>query len=469
MRILVWNIQIFTAKRITGQPGTSSAQTAANSESALANLLYIASTVEQANPDVFVILETLSGPGGLATLGTGEGPNGVLGLLAELRSLHSAEWCAVPPLRVNPRIVVEGTAYTETVGVFWRNDRVRFDGPFDWPAGAPNATGPSIRRGTGVAGTYPAPWADAVPGGTTAAAQCRFYNANGDEILFTEAKHRRPYLTTFVERAGAAPRSVRIFSVHTKPGPVAQTAVARLVSLQNQDWMPGNGQVTVFTGDFNLNLRNPSMAELAVVQQMSGRTIYEPNGTLPPSRYLPRARAMPAAYLTNQLLDYAFVYYGTNAEPNPVLPLVVVDRVAGVEPPNLPAFTRDMGQRLATILAIPPHPIYTIAAAPAGAVRAANVTTITTTVNHDLQAGSWFRVAGVANNTFNGEFTVTTTPTAQSFTYAQPRKRNARSGGGTATPSPIADAFRLRWNFGHLGPPAQNVGTSDHLPIFFIV
>ncbi|HEX6041109.1 hypothetical protein [Longimicrobium sp.] len=474
MRILVWNIQFFTDNRISGQPGGTVQQTAANAEGALANLLYIISTVEQTDPDVFVVLETLSSQGGLGTLGTGGGPDGVLGLLAELRGLHSTQWFAVPPLRVNPHQAVEGRTYTESVGVFWRDDRVRFDGPWSWPAGATNAVGPSV-PGAGAAGTYPAPWDAAVPAGTTAAAQYTFTGANGQEILFTGQGHRRPYLTTFTERNGAQ-RRVNLFSVHTKPGTTAGTAVARLGQIMNAGFMPNAGEVVVFAGDFNVDVRNPNAVEWAQVaglafSRLTPVAISPTPAANPPSIYYPRRSATPGQYRRNELLDWALVSYGAGALPAPVLPLLVLDRVAGTAPGGgLPAVTRDMGQTLATIQAAQPLPTYAIAPAPGGAVRAGAVTTITTATVHALQAGDTVRVAGVADGSFNGDFAVTAAPTARTFTYAQPATPGAASGGGTAdTPFPAEDLFRQRWNFGHIGPPANGTGTSDHLPIFFIV
>lgn len=65
-----------------------------------------------------------------------------------------------------------------------------------------------------------------------------------------------------------------------------------------------------------------------------------------------------------------------------------------------------------------------------GAVRAANVVTITTTAPHGLTAGQRATVLGVTNVTFIGTFTVATVPSSTSFTYAQTGP-DATSGGGT--------------------------------------
>lgn len=61
----------------------------------------------------------------------------------------------------------------------------------------------------------------------------------------------------------------------------------------------------------------------------------------------------------------------------------------------------------------------TIQAIPSGAVRLSGTTTIQTISNHNLSVGQFVSIQGVGDSSFNGSFTVATTPTATSFTYAQ--------------------------------------------------
>jgi hypothetical protein len=51
--------------------------------------------------------------------------------------------------------------------------------------------------------------------------------------------------------------------------------------------------------------------------------------------------------------------------------------------------------------------------------RTSSVSTITTSGNHGFVVGDYVTVAAVTNATFNGNFTITGTPTTTSFTYAQ--------------------------------------------------
>jgi DNA-binding beta-propeller fold protein YncE len=76
-----------------------------------------------------------------------------------------------------------------------------------------------------------------------------------------------------------------------------------------------------------------------------------------------------------------------------------------------------------------------------GASRTSGTVTITTAVSHGLQAGQPVLIQGVNDASFNGIFTVTSTPSSRSFTYSQSTSlSNATSGGGAATySSPVAN------------------------------
>ncbi len=69
-----------------------------------------------------------------------------------------------------------------------------------------------------------------------------------------------------------------------------------------------------------------------------------------------------------------------------------------------------------------------------GAVRAANVVTITTTSAHGLSASQVVTISGVSDTSFNGTFAIATVPSSTTFTYAQ-TAADATSGGGSVTTS----------------------------------
>src|SRR5712692_211242 len=75
-------------------------------------------------------------------------------------------------------------------------------------------------------------------------------------------------------------------------------------------------------------------------------------------------------------------------------------------------------------------------AASNGAVRAANVVTITTTSPHGLGTGQSVTISGVSDSSFNGTFTIASVPSTTTFTYAQTGS-NATSGGGTVSANTV--------------------------------
>lgn len=469
MRILMWNIQFFTNNRITAQPGTTQQETLANQQSAQANLDFITSTIVEADADIFVVLETLSSQGEIGTLASGGGPDGLLTILAALRQID-ANWCLVPPLRCNPQEILNGHTYTESVGVFWRNDRLQFTGPWYWTGG----NGPSHPLPNNAA-TYNAPWDACVPPNMNRAACCRYFRQNYEEIFFPDQVNRRPYLTTFQDLNG---RRLKLFSVHTKPGTAAQTATARMTGIYMPSIVPGQNEVSVFAGDFNLNLIGLNTVQSAAVQlfalsNFNLPNMFQPNNALPPSRYLPRNSSAPNGYLTDQLFDYAFVRYGQGAQPNQPLPQVVIDRVPGVASPNgLPQFSTHMNQSLANINNVQTTTNISQGGAVRQQVNDRMVTAFATADPHGLVPMDWVQVANVQNNTFNDHYQVIAELSTHSFLAIGTNQnvQPAHSGGGTVTAIfRLENIFRQMANFGHIGPPAYRIGTSDHLPIFLIV
>jgi hypothetical protein len=330
MRILVWNINNFSSAKINNPlPLHPSGY----------NLGYIVSTVQQSQADIFVVIEPRpGGDAGLGTLANGEGPRGLLYLLGQLRgSMPADRWCLVPP-QVNS----SEFGRTECVGVFWKNTTLQFTGPYMWPAGPLNATGPAIRPGPGLGAPYPRPWAGAVDPepppplpGTTAAGQCQFFDAGGREIFFPDQAARRPFLTTFQERP--AGRTLKLFSLHTTP----KFAFGGLNQmLQVTERIPAANEVSVIIGDMNVDLNNLGVGANNLVNinlPADGFQALLPGmfaGIRHPTVLHPVNAAVPLQYLKNNALDYGFVRYGA-APAGPAPLLEVVDRVAATPPPFL--------------------------------------------------------------------------------------------------------------------------------------
>jgi hypothetical protein len=343
---MAWNIQFFTETRVNNPNGATQTERLNNMLTASANRQYITSTVARVDPSVFIVIEPLSDAGDVGTLAGGGGPLGLRYLLNAFRQ-YDNNWCLVPPLKTRNR-EEDGRTYTETVGVFYRSDRLQFVGPYVWPQAA-QATGPSVPPGA-TAATYPAPWDGAVPPGTTAAAQCQFRALNGTEITFPNPENRRPVLTTFREVA-APNRTLKIFSCHTKPGTDARTATARMMGLAEA--VPGANEVSVLIGDFNLDFRSANTVTGATILYLQGIVGFTPVINAPPTMYTRVAYATPLAYLRNLCVDNAWIRYGIGAAPGGGLPLgYVVNRVIDGTGPA-PGVPWDMLDGLGEILALP--------------------------------------------------------------------------------------------------------------------
>jgi len=83
------------------------------------------------------------------------------------------------------------------------------------------------------------------------------------------------------------------------------------------------------------------------------------------------------------------------------------------------------------------EPTLNIVASPTGAVRANNVSTITTTVAHGYQLGQTVLIVNVADSTFNGTFLITAVPSATTFTYNNPGANSASGNGGAGASSTL--------------------------------
>ena len=73
-----------------------------------------------------------------------------------------------------------------------------------------------------------------------------------------------------------------------------------------------------------------------------------------------------------------------------------------------------------------------------GAVRASNVVTIKTIYSHRFSVGQTIGIGGIADSSFNGKYTITSIPTAKTFTYSQTGP-NATSGNGISSSGVVND------------------------------
>lgn len=369
-RVMVWNIQFFTQRRIMPlwfEEAFTYAEMQEVQQRTRACRDLIEATVAAVDPDILAVVEPLTSHGNVMELADGGGPDGLITICQTLRHNVNANWCLVPPLRINPRDDLALRTYTETVGVFYRADRMTFTGPYVWPGvdanGTPSRTGPPVAPGTQPfnANGYPAPWNRLLPPGTTAAACCRYFNGP-NEVFFTEEINRRPYCTDFTNLATGNP--FRLFTVHFRPDNLASTGLMRLVgdSMPNAWKVPTATQTIVVAGDFNINARGNQVQYINEAAQR-GYSFLRPYPVLigntlgyGPSTIYRLNDATDTAYRKNETYDYGLVRWGANVVPHPVPNFagLVGDLVAGVPTINAAGapvipFASAMQDTLATI------------------------------------------------------------------------------------------------------------------------
>lgn len=324
-RLLVWNIANFginkfnnpLTRRQWGAGGLNQFQASKWREQLFARVLYAT------QPDIIAVIEVSSGdstPNHLATLTGGmEGCNYVLNALRATPAFAPGSWRLVPPLRIGQG----GKA--ESVGVFFRGTTGGvtryFTGPNIWTGGL---AGQSVRPGLGLPAAYPAggnPDIDAmlappalgaarvIPGGAqynvglaedqvAARTQFRLINAatGAPDGLLNFDVFREPYMVSFFETGGAAPRNLTLFVVHSPAVTGNQAVFITYLANAYEVATPNAANETrVITGDFNVNLLLPNGNDAQAYDDLTVhpapaaryRLLIQPAGAAPPPANLP--------------------------------------------------------------------------------------------------------------------------------------------------------------------------------------
>lgn len=103
---------------------------------------------------------------------------------------------------------------------------------------------------------------------------------------------------------------------------------------------------------------------------------------------------------------------------------------------------------------------------PGGAVRTSNVVTLTTAAQHGLVTGNFVNVRGVnggSGTSFNGRFTVASTPTTTTFTIAQ--TGSDATGNTSATPSAADFVTGSKQNIRYTVPSGHGFTAGDNIKI----
>jgi hypothetical protein len=243
--VLYWNIENFAINKIQN-PNTKKRQRGGGLKVNFASaqrFTYIARHVAEVDPDIFIIVEVETPyNNNRGVLCGGGGALGLQNLLTYLKTQNAA-WWLVPPLI---------TGNKESVGVFFRGDRVTFDGPEQWNGGI----GPTVPGLAALASQpYPVPWNNSLPPGNNAAARVQFQATGGAmppvNVVFGDGV-RHPYQTRFTDANG---RTIDIFSVHAPANYVGATAfLANVATMEDVASAPGATDLRLVLGDFNLAL-----------------------------------------------------------------------------------------------------------------------------------------------------------------------------------------------------------------------
>ncbi|MGB8195031.1 MAG: hypothetical protein WCF67_24055 [Chitinophagaceae bacterium] len=352
VKLLVWNIQNFTLNKIDWTIGDTvyddfSPTRNSYKFGAQYNTLrndYILNNVSLTDPDIFIVIEVVSGRGPKGSLITSKGAAGVTTLLARLRTLNN-NWCLVPPLKLTDEIQVgeiedqqehqhllellgEGS-YTEGIGVFFRKDRVSFTGPYVWPnqPANNNAHKIAVPANGAVSGPYPDIWQACLPVGNHFAGQFEFRDNTGEK-LFPAQGSRRPFFTTFRELHGNQ-RDISIASVHFPPQKnPAVAALNNLATFLSTNVPLGNNAAMLIVGDYNINPYADAMNSLSAALLNTGFTpLINRDNKRTSTMYYTNSNATPFVYIKDrQPLDNIAVRAGSSFDAND-LDLRIINRV----------------------------------------------------------------------------------------------------------------------------------------------
>jgi endonuclease/exonuclease/phosphatase family metal-dependent hydrolase len=269
-RIMFWNIEKFGLNKVTNpsghrQRGANVSQAAAAAE----RMTLIVRMVQQANPDIIVVVEVTTGAGLPGTMVGEQGVKGAWTLLINLQWASLVkDWCLVPPLRTSNR---------EGVAVLYRKTKLVFSGPYRWSGGpGGSAAAPPIGPAAPPPGIVGAAYGfpenmlvgkRKVPDGARynakvkenfCAAQTTGWTPYPAGGALAPLRPREPYLTTFAETgAGGFVRDIAIISIHApaKAAPAA-TYLRALATVNEIVKASVANEVRVVAGDFNVNLLN---------------------------------------------------------------------------------------------------------------------------------------------------------------------------------------------------------------------
>ncbi len=349
-KILCWNIQNFTINKIDFSsdnnelikiPTTGESYMFTGSITIKNN--YILNNVETSDPDIFIVIEVISGRGSKGSLVSSKGAQGALTLLDRLRVINN-NWCLVPPQKLTNEVQLSDAdgdenavtllsegGYTEAIAVYYRKDKLDFIGPFVWPDTADSPAKTAVAPGAGVTpGAYPDIFSNCLPAGNYFAGQTVFKTTADvpKEIYFPAETSRRPFLTCFTEKAGLQ-RKLSIASVHYPPqAPNAKTALVQTLKYFTECYVMIPNEVNIIIGDFNVDYNNDNLNIFGTAKVLFNYyPLFTDRNQTTGTIYYNKRYATYKKYIKSSGLDNALLRYGSQGAYGMAPVGLVLDRV----------------------------------------------------------------------------------------------------------------------------------------------
>lgn len=327
MKLLVWNVEKFTIKRLTnttikkeGKFTTRKVTVDPARVEAYFQEVFVGGALGAYRPEVIAILEVQTGNEALGAL-LPSGSTGAHGLFRLLKLLKqwtaNPNWRLVPPLKLNPMKPMgsdDRWAANEVIGVYYDSSRISFEGPNVWKNGQSQEP-PLVGQLYGAAGS---PWRNAtITGATTKAGIVDYYDKDAQAIAFDDYRHRHPFLVDMQETYGSQ-RLVRLLFMHTSPG--YHEGGTREMGKITQLTPAPPPRIVVCAGDFNVNEWNTGSSRYSYRPLLNRKFRKQLNKDANySSHYRPVWEAEPknwTGYLQHQLIDNFLVRMQTTTEAN---------------------------------------------------------------------------------------------------------------------------------------------------------
>ncbi|MGO4291854.1 endonuclease/exonuclease/phosphatase family protein [Chitinophaga sp. RAB17] len=331
-KLLVWNLQGFTINKMSPQAddwvslGTGAKRV--KYQYSAQKVKYILSNVGKYKPDIFAVIEVISGQGPRGSLINTNGELGCIELLKQLK-VKDKNWYLIPPLRLVNKVqvdekdgyaqLVSEKSYTEGIAIFFRGDKLDFVGPYIWPLTDPKNINPdTVAQPIGPAGPYPGDWQKGLPPNNYFAGQYKFLGKDLKEIQFPSISSRCPFLVQFREQKKQK-RLITLITLHFPPNNTSTEAFAKLTSYI-KEYKMAKDEIMLVAGDFNI--KKSYLYGQGFVKDAGLVAMFTDKTSIGTTMNMSAKEATPTLYLKpGELLDNVLFRPGSKE----LIPLITLD------------------------------------------------------------------------------------------------------------------------------------------------